>query len=298
MKEQTVPRMKFISLGTTLISIALLAGCSTQQQSASQAVDNSYLGQSPPGTTPKAFAPGLVTTDGYEYGGVFSPDLNEFYYVRDNPESGKQDFVVFEYQAGAWQESVVSTRKGTHLFSPDGTRMHLGKRFMERTDSGWSELQKLPEPFATLPIMRLSSSESGTYYFDEFKRDFTGDIRFSRKVNGEYQAPQLAGETINTGKSFHPFIAPDESYIIFDSKRDDGYGDSDLYISYRQSDGSWGEAINLGDKINTEAWEAAASITADGKYMFFNRNMGSKNYENVDIFWVSARFIDELRGNQ
>lgn len=172
--------------------------------------------------------------------------------------------------------------------------MHLGKRFMTRTEDGWSEPRSLPEPFDTLPIMRLSSSESGTYYFDEFRQDFTGSIRFSRKVNGRYEEPELIGPTINTGKSFHPFIAPDESYIIFDSKRDDGYGDSDLYISYRQSDGSWGDAINLGERINTDAWEAAASITSDGKYMFFSRNMGSENYENVDIFWVSASFIDEL----
>jgi len=68
-----------------------------------------------------------------------------------------------------------------------------------------------------------------------------------------------------------------------------------LYISYRKSDGSWGDAINLGEKINTDAWEAAANVTSDGKYMFFNRNMGSGDYENVDIFWVSASFIDELR---
>lgn len=290
--------MKFVSLGPALISLAMLAGCSAQSEDNSPAIENSYLGQSPPGATPVAFAPGLVTTEHYEFGGVFTPDLKEFYYIRDNQDSGKQEVVVFKNQHGEWLESVVSSRKGTHLFSPDGARMHLGKRYMERTDSGWSELQKLPEPFAKLPIMRLSSADSGTYYFDEFKRDFTGDIRFSRKVDGVYQEPELIGETINSGKSFHPFIAPDESYIIFDSKREDGHGDSDLYISYRQSDGSWGEAINLGDEINTEAWEAAANVTADGKYMFFNRNMGSKNYENVDIFWVSASFIDELRGNQ
>jgi Tol biopolymer transport system component len=114
-------------------------------------------------------------------------------------------------------------------------------------------------------------------------------------VNGEHEEPQLLGKSINSGKSFHPFIAPDESYLIFDSKREDGYGDSDIYISYRQPDGSWGEAINLGSGINTDAWEASASVTPDGKYLFFNRNMGSDSYENVDIFWVDAQFIETLR---
>lgn len=287
--------MKLSSLAAALISLTLFAGCSTPGQPNNPAIKNPYVGLNLPGVTPQQFAPGLVTTDGYEYGGTFTPDLTEFYYIRSIPDSKKQEIAVLTNQDGTWTETAAFPRKGTHVFSPDGGVMHLGKRYLERTDDGWSELQKLPEPLASLPIMRLSSSESGTVYFDEFKRDFTGAIRYSKQVDGQYQTPQLIGATINSGKSFHPFIAPDESYIIFDSKRDDGYGDSDLYISYRQDDGSWGQAINLGDKINTDAWEAAASVTSDGKYMFFNRNMGSKNYENVDIFWVSAGFIDELR---
>ena len=90
-------------------------------------------------------------------------------------------------------------------------------------------------------------------------------------------------------------LHPDESNLIFDGEREGGFGDSDLYISFRQEDGSWGTAINLGDAINTEAWEAAATVTPDGKYLFFNRNIGSDSYENVDIFWVDAKVIEDLR---
>jgi hypothetical protein len=83
--------------------------------------------------------------------------------------------------------------------------------------------------------------------------------------------------------------------LIWDAKREDGYGDSDIYISFLKQDGSWSAAINLGDKINTQGWEAAASVTPDGKYIFFSRNMGSENYENVDIMWVDAQIIETLR---
>ena len=51
----------------------------------------------------------------------------------------------------------------------------------------------------------------------------------------------------------------------------------------------------MGDTINTDAWEAAGSVTPDGKYLFFNRNMGSDQYENVDILWVDAQIIETLR---
>ncbi|SEB46622.1 WD40-like Beta Propeller Repeat [Tenacibaculum sp. MAR_2009_124] len=191
--------------------------------------------------------------------------------------------------------------KGSPFFSSNNNIIYLGNSFSERTGNGnWSEIKKLKAPFDSLPIMRLSVSDKGTYFFDEFKRDFTGDIRYSGLVNGKHEKPKKLNAKINTGRSFHPFIAPDESYLLFDSDREGGYGDSDIYISFRQQDGSWGDPINLGNKINTAAWEAAASITPDGKFLFFNRTVGevpyeNDDYKNVNIFWVDAEIIQGLR---
>lgn len=280
-----------------------LGACKTEK---SKAKDNNstteqspYLGQKSPGLIPEPFAPGLVTTGGWEYYGGFTPDLKEFYFLRKEEEKdGKStmELVVVQNSNNQWQTSVVSPRVGTPFISPDGKTMYLSKKYRERTNEGhWSELKNLDAPFDSLPTMRLTVSSKGTYFFDEFKRDFTGDIRYSRIIDGIYEEPKLLNRKINSGKSFHPFIAPDESYLLFDSKRDEGYGDSDIYISFRQQDGSWGNPINLGDKINTKAWEASASVTPDGKYLFFNRNMGSDKYENVDIFWVSMEVLENLR---
>ena len=289
--------MKSAAMLLTLSILACKTDTSNKDISAVSNNENSYLSQKPPGTTPEAFAPGLVTTEGWEYGGEFSPDLTEFYFLRQVGETHKkQEFVVYNNDGGSWNATVISPRKGQPFVSPDGKTMHLGRRFMERKGNGeWSEIKELGAPFDSLPIMRLTASAKGTYFFDEFKRDFTGDIRYSRLIDGKYEAPKLLNEKINTGRSFHPFIAPDESYILFDSKREGGYGDSDIYISFRQQNGEWGSSINLGAAVNTDAWEASASVTPDGKYLFFNRNMGSKNYENVDIFWVSTAVIEKLR---
>lgn len=282
-------------MSAALVFSALFIAGQSYAENESPALIGPYLGQKLPGSTPEVFAPGIVSTAGWEVSGVFTPDLNEFYFIRNSKENKKQEIVVFKRIDNRWQEAVFSARQGTPLFSPDGSIMHLGKRYKERTAQGWSDIKSLGAPFDNLAIMRLSASAKGTYYFDEFKRDFTGDIRYSRWVDGKYEAPKLLGKEINSGKSFHPFIAADESYLIFDSKRDGGYGDSDLYITYRQQDGSWGKVINLGDKINTAGWEAVASVTADGKYLFFNRNMTPDNHDNVDIFWVDAQFIETLR---
>jgi len=51
----------------------------------------------------------------------------------------------------------------------------------------------------------------------------------------------------------------------------------------------WTDPVRLGDKINTMALETNAFVTPDGKYMFFTRKF--------DIYWVEAKFIDELKAD-
>lgn len=260
-----------------------------------------YLGQKPPGLIPEPFAPGLVTTLNWEIDGVFTPDLKEFYFIREvgeKEEDKKMEFVVIQYKNNQWQDSVISPRVGQPFISPDGKKMHLGRRYQERTGTGWSEIKKLDTVFMKIPIMRLTASANGTYVFDEMSEQ--GNLRYSRLIDGNREEPKSFGKQINTGKSnAHPFIAPDESYILWDGRRDSGYGNADIYVSFRQKDGSWSEAINLGEKINTKASEYGASVTPDGKYLFFNRNVGNvkptDKYENTDMFWVDAQVIETLR---
>ena len=291
----------------TLSGVIFLNACNTKIQqtkdSDTPSIKNPYLGQKPPGLIPKPFAPGLVSTEIYEYDGVFTPDMKAFYFIRRGEENKKSAFYEYKYNEAKemWKKSeIASPWIGRPVISPDGQTMHLGDRYLKRTESQWSELQNLEPPTVSndsMYIMRLSSSANGTYYFDTYiAGDSTFPIRYSRLIDGKHEEPKALPKAINTGTFLsHPFIAPDESYLLFDAEREDGFGDSDVYISFKQKDDSWGDAINLGDKINTEAWEASASVTPDGKYLFFNRNIGSDNYENVDIYWVDSIIIENLR---
>jgi len=285
-----------------LILALTITACTTNTKNTT-IIAQPYLGQQPPGNIPIPFAPGLVSTDIYEYDGAFSKDMKSFYFIRRGEKNKTSAFYEYKYNEKSrnWEKAeIASPWIGRPVISPDGKTMHLGDKYLKRTDSGWSELQELEPPIVSndsMFIMRLSSSTNGTYYFDTYKaNDSTFPIRYSRLVNGKHEKPKALPKAINTGTFLsHPFIAPDESFLLFDAKREEGYGDSDIYISFKQKDGTWGNAINLGDKINTNAWEASASITPDGKYLFFSRNVGSDNYENIDIFWVDAQVIEELR---
>lgn len=94
--------------------------------------------------------------------------------------------------------------------------------------------------------MRLTASSRGTYYFDTSpfydKASALGSIRYSRLIDGIREKP-ITLEIVNMGTNkAHPLIAPDESYLIWDDRKEGGYGSTDMYISFRQKDGSWGGA--------------------------------------------------------
>ncbi len=283
---------KFLILAIVISLNSVFAQEDSKSASSFPLLEGPYLGQRPPGLTPKVFAPGIVSTEHRDLSGFFTPDMKEFYFTRKDLESGNWSLLVFKSENNRWRGSGEGPRVGRPIIAPDGKTMHLGKDYMIRTETGWSEVKSLGPMFdrEDWGIMRLSASAKGTYVFDDYKSEDV--IRISELKDGKRQEPRLLSKEINTGKyTAHPFIAPDESYLIWDSERDGGFGDSDLYISFRQQNGSWGAAINFGDKINTSFGESGGYVTPDGKYLFFN----SGDIENKDIFWVDAKIIETLR---
>ena len=69
-----------------------------------------------------------------------------------------------------------------------------------------------------------------------------------------------------------PYIAPDESYMIFSAYEIGGIENNDLYIVFKEDDGNWSDAVNMGESINTEYQEQFPRVSNDGKYLFFTSN--------------------------
>jgi hypothetical protein len=99
--------------------------------------------------------------------------------------------------------------------------------------------------------------------------------------------PRPLGPGINSGVAENcPFVAPDESYLLF-TRIDPAHYNPDLFISRRQPDGSWGEAKPLPAPINSEATETYGTVSPDGRYLFFlswREGAGRP-------FWVEADFL-------
>ncbi|MDH4270683.1 MAG: hypothetical protein OEW18_01770 [Candidatus Aminicenantes bacterium] len=291
-----------------LFSVIVVFGFPAQQHDF-PVLKGPYLGQKPPGMTPEVFGPGLISTeDCFECCRAISPDGREFYFVREI-ENGNKIFRMIEEKDGWTKPERITYSDAafqyTPFISPDGKRFLFmtgnSNPKRNRSDSPpeiWISSKKGDEWIAPVCIGTLIGSvqpfyitmaKNGTLYFSCVDRD---GIYRSEWKDGKYSpAGKLPDMTGSLEQVNHPFVAPDESYLIMDAVNREA-GNKDLYISYRRKDGSWTDAVKLGDMINSSGNEMCPSVTHDGKFIFFGRLVPAGK---TDIYWVSSRIIEELR---
>ncbi len=93
--------------------------------------------------------------------------------------------------------------------------------------------------------------------------------------NGKWSEPLYMGDDLNT--SFHeewPILANDKETVYFSSNGYSGYGNGDIYMSRRLDDSwtKWSEPVNLGEKINSENFDADFIVDTQGKYAYFSHH--------------------------
>ena len=113
------------------------------------------------------------------------------------------------------------------------------------------------------------------------------DFYVSRKIDGVWQ-PAQAMKSINTSANEGAqTISADGKMILFTAcNRPDGLGRCDLYYSLFRN-GEWTKAANVGEPINSAAWDSQPSLSADGKSIYFTSNRGG-TLGGKDI-WVTHR---------
>ena len=267
----------------------------------STGIKRPYFGQEPPDDTPKLFAPGIVSTKGnLEYSCTFSPDGREMFF---SARIGKNIARIFysTWEEDGWTFPEIPEFFRGHIdylpyIMPDGMRMFFGR--IEKDENGavisnglyamdrneespfsWSEPYLFEDGEGW---MHVSATSDLTIYTTYLLNHKTARFRF---IDGGY--PERETPEGGLHPSGHPSISPDEKYIIFDSEREGGLGKIDLWVSFRNADGTWGEGVNLGNKINTPGNEAIPHQTADGKYLIYTSNR--------DIYWVDTKIIETLK---
>jgi len=112
------------------------------------------------------------------------------------------------------------------------------------------------------------------------------DIYISYKTPGGWLEPENLGRVINSDQwESQPCLSPDKRDLYFASKRNGGYGGSDIYVSHLLPDGRWSYPENLGPGINTPGDEQCPFIHADNQTLYFTSTHWP-GYGDEDLFYV------------
>jgi Tol biopolymer transport system component len=325
-----------VAVGLAL-AVLLCGGCGQEESAGFPEVSRPYLGEQPPGTIPVLFAPGIVSTDTREWSMASTPDGLELFF---GVVTDERSWILHTREGdGRWTELAVASFSGTYndydlTMSPDGNRVYFTSNrpidgagpvlensdiwYVDRTESGWGDPVRFPEPINTdARELYPSESRDGYVYYFSSKPDGFGSFDIYRVAlrAGEFGSPENLGPSINTDENeTDTCVSPDGDYLVFTSTREGGFGSGDLYVSFRTDEGGWTQAVNLGDAVNTEHLEYCPSVSRDGKYLFFTSNrpkaegiegtsavreeLGltpSTDRPDIDIYWVDASIIESFR---
>lgn len=303
--------MKRVIMGFCLLAFLVVSLFS--QEKDFPVLKGPYLGQKPPRDQPVIFAPGIVTllSEMNHNPPVFSPDGTEVFWSELSGDPYYSKIKYSRLQNNKWITPVFVPFSyqidGAPILSPDGKKLYFiswrprqGEKpqsisklwFVKKNGENWTE-PKLLSPVVNAEQVRwqFSIAENSNLYFDSEK-----GLMISRFLKGEYQKPEKLSDVLHPAyDGITPYIAPDESYIIFANSELPGcLGETDFYIGFHKADGSWSEPIHMGRKINSPDQDLCPIVTPDEKHLFFI----SRRSGEYHVYWVSTNFIEELRLNE
>jgi len=254
-----------------------------------------------PGTDPRLFEPGIITTAMHTRDVAMMPDGDELYF---SVSAFGYNLIFFSKKTdGQWSEPQPATfiTDDQYMFyephiEPNGKKLFFlsnkplekdGKPnediwVVDRKGDSWGEPNNLGEPVNSKGSEFFPSlTRDGTIYFTrQIEGTRENSIYRSRLKNDQYQEPELLGPEVNCGTNrYNAFIDPDERYIIVPAVGlPDSRGGTDYYIVFRDENDQWSQPVNLGDKVNTKSGrEYSPYVSPDGTTFFFMSSRTNKD---------------------
>jgi len=179
-------------------------------------------------------------------------------------------------------------------------------------NGGWTEPENMGPVINTdfwESSPSLSPDKRDLYFSSSQAGGYGGkDIWVShRSTTGKWSRPVNPGPNINTpADEGCPFIHADNQTLYFNSNGHKGYGLTDLFVSRKNADDTWGKPLNLGYPINTIDDEGSLIVSSDGKTSYYASDRGDTK-GGLDLFsfelredikasrtlWVKGRVYDK-----
>ena len=225
--------------------------------------------------------------------------------------AGSQDIWFSQNIGGTWNlakrmpDVLNRDQYNTILsISPDGQTILLKGAFVngnyetrgfsvaKKTTTGWSIPEKLNIP----GYEKMSKGKNETAFlsmdgkvllmaFSEKRNSEKDDLYISFLNDGEWSKPENLGSKINTEYAeTTPFLAADGRTLYFSSDRPGGKGSFDIYMAKRVGKDDWSNwrpAVNLGEPVNSEEYDAYYTLPAKGDFAYFLSSKGSLGKKDI-----------------
>ena len=288
-----------------LAGVLFLNACNTKKQdSLTTEGEGTYFGQEPPGMTAEIFAPGVVSVNGRgEYAVSFSPDLDEMYFTGEW-EDGVMYVYFSKLKNKKWSHpekaNLTKGRKKNEFeafVNPGGDKIYFAAYdtifsdekiwYVNRSGNSRSDAKILDSPINDDLVFYPNAAKNGDLFYTSISKI---KMYYAPNKNGTY--PEVHELGIEYG--IHGYISLSQDFILVDAPKDnDKTKKRDIYVCFKQKDGTWSKPINLGNSVNSDFGETCPSLSPDGKYLFFSRYNEEGGISN--IYWVSAEVIDRVR---
>lgn len=262
-----------------------------------------YLGLEKPDSIPKIFAPGLISGKGRMHSLItFSPDMKTIFWGTIPPKIMMMQMIndkwtspkIAPFSSTDNNQSPFIAENGKIYFSStrNGGQGQLDIWYTILTNGDYIEPINLGEMVNTDNLeSNPTISSCNTIYFTgtiEGKL-YNRGIYFSKFIHGEYINSVLLHEPINIMDAnvldYTPFIAPDESYLLFCSNRQNPEIElCHIYISHKNDKGEWGEPVDLSNKMGFSESSKFPYVTPDNRFLFFSSG------ENV--YWIDSNILE------
>ncbi len=262
-----------------------------------------FLAEVIPNNMPIVFKEELIQENKIIHRGVFSPDLEHYYYTIS--DTSFQNFDVFRISKinGAWsnpKKAFFNSDYNDHgmSFSPNGNTFYFSStrpteiKGVSATWHIWKSVKingKWSEPvFVDIPNLRNklvshpTITNSGTLYFHSSNLDYSEmNIYKSNENKGKFSGADkfIPSSQLDNG-ACTPYVSPKEDYLIFAR-----IGNQlDLMISFNDGKGNWSKPKELNENINVNG-QGNPYVTPDNKFLFFTT--GEYLKKNWKVKWVN-----------
>ncbi len=245
---------------------------------------------------------------------------DEAYFTAQSYQGELSVILSIEKENNEWSEPEIASFSGKYqdlepFLSPDGLMLFFASNrpvndsmdipkdfdiwYVQRKSrsSEWSDPINLGYPVNSKNNEFYPSiSNNFNLYFTCDKPGSKGkdDIYLSKYVNGHYSDPIALSDSINSeGYEFNAYVSLDETYIIFSGyNRADGMGSGDLYISYKNADGIWSLAENLGPEINSEKMDYCPYVDTNTNTLYFTSKRSQINSNRVEFRTINDLLVE------